>query len=421
MKKNVVLTLLVFAIMAVPMFAEPSFSGSFSYGLNYDFEHEEGGKFSEVWEGIDNNIEIDFEATLSDFTSLTASVSGDEDDKVTVGTLVLSQDLTGALGMTGDFGFSYKVGKQTFAPEVYTCLKYPDAEVGNNVTAITYKETVEVDIDGEKHQVVVEKELENPRGGIRGSGEGELGFVGTIALFETINVSVALYPQTYMDEEKKNEEFGVNLHGAFGDLEVSAYYCKSDENPDYVNKFGWQIDYSGNLMGANAKYTFGDAAVSAFVETNNDSKTTWVALAGSYKLNDFTFKAGFDVNGFGKDDFDLKDSTDVDVRVDYDNDALNVGLRFDGSLDDFTAKSWYRARVGYTISDTTVYGQMWVAGLKDVDLKERASYEAGLKHTIDNVTFNAGYVSNNFWTAWKAFDHPCTHPQGVFFNVKASF
>ena len=422
MKKNVVLVMLVLAMAVVPLFAEPTFSGSFSYGLNYDFGEKD------VWEGLANKGKIDFKAELSDFTSLTASVGGNQGEEVYVNSLVLSQDLTGALGFDGPLAFSYKLGKCNFEVHDYSFIKHPDAKVGTKVSDKMEEYDLEIEEDGETKTVVGKRPVMRGKK-VRGNISNMVGFVATVGIMDTLNVDIALYPETYLNEKKDDEEFAVNLSGTFGKVKASAYYTISQEFTQ-VHKFGWCQDDYGDFVGFNASVQVLEPLfISAFFERDMEDETSTVALSGKYNIGDLSVRLGADVNRIGleyldddkKVEWNVKDCLDVDADLIYKKGGLSSHVRLRGSMDDFATKSYSFCRLAYGIDELTFYGQTWLWGFKDLKMGENVDYEIGMKYNLEKVTVNVGYVDFNTPYTYKAFQDPVDHGTGLFVNFTASF
>ena len=405
MKKNVVLGLVVLALIASPLLADPVFSGSFTYGFTFE-------KKSNLWEDTSNSAKLDFGAKISDYTSLNAVVSADEGDPLEVGTMVFSQDLTGALGIEGAVAISYKLGAQSYTPANYGIYKEPSAEVGVEVGDKT--DTRDVPSAGGTYEetfVVV-----HPDGANRGSDSTEIGLITTLKFAELVNVDLAFYPTTYLNEIDDDEEFAVNLYGNFGPSNLSVYYTVSDTFAQ-VDSDGDLIDGNGDFLGFNADVGFGDVLVSVNFERDMDAETQWFALAGKYTMGGLTAKLGYDVGGIGKDDFDFVDGSDVDVDLAYAIDAFNIALDLNGSLDDFAAKSNVAVKMDYTMAAAKFFAKVKMGKFKDFKSEDDLTYDLGLTYTVDTMAFSLGYTNGS--DSQDIIDDD--HEKGIFAVVQASF
>lgn len=437
MKKNLVLALVALAFLAVPVMAEPTFSAEVDYGFVFNpdpdqaFDYpddDNGGNPIEIqdvdsdWQDLDNSVSVTFDGTISDFTSISAKIKGDEDDKVEVDTLILTQDVTGALGLDGAVDFTLKLGKQKFAPKDYGMMKDPDAEVG-----------VFVEADGDKVFWLdgVEPDTKIPGeefGGILytipvGDDSNYVGFVTSFLIVDMLNIDLALYPSTYANEVVGDEEFGLNIWGEFGDAKVSAYYVVSNQW-DFVEDVDDDdaLDYNGDFFGLNTEVTLGDAIVSGLYEIAlskdiNDKMVSKAALAGSYTLSDVTFKLGTDVENLGAEDADFVDNTDVDFKVAYAADSFNVGTSLEASLDDFAAESELAFNADYTLDAAKFFAKINFATFKDFKAEDHLEYDLGVTYTLDTVAYSLGYANDS--DSQDIIDDD--HETGVFFLVKASF
>ena len=446
MKKNIVLAMIVLAILVAPAFAEPAFHGEASYSLVYEQDSKaknaDGTDADKQWEELDNNASIKFDAELDEFTTLSAEIKGDEDKAVEVESMVLSQDLTGFLGIEGPVSFSYKLGKQEWEVKDYGLMKDPDAHAGLLVEAKT-KEIV--DANGFKKEEVkvfpVVAGIDIPVG----DDSNMVGFVATIGIMDALNIDVAVYPSTLLNEEENDSEFGVNVYGTFGSAKVSAYYTQStpyvyceDTDDDDMK------DDKGDMLGFSAEYAINDAfLVSALAETRLADKyiggfdqlkdpITGVALAGSYTMDGLVVKLGADVTELGADkikadkdkdgndtleDWNVVDALDVDLEVEYTLADLTLGLEADTSLNDFAVDSDAKVTAKYVIADATLFASAKMKQFKDFKAKDHLEYDLGASYAAGAVTFTGGYTKNADTLDILDDDHE----KGFFFQVKASF
>ena len=443
MKKNIVLAMIVLAILVAPAFAEPAFHGEASYSLVYEQDKEknaDGTQDDKQWEDLDNNASVKFDAELDEFTTLSAEIKGDEGKAVEVETMILSQDLTGFLGIEGPVSFSYKLGKQEWKPQDYGLMKDPDAHAGLLVEAKT-KDIV--DDNGFKKEVVKVCPVEGGLDFVVGDDSNMVGFVATIGIMDALNIDVAVYPTTYLNEAKNDSEFGVNVYGTFGSAKVSAYYTQSvpylfvEDTDDDDAK-----DDKGDMLGFNAEYAINDAfLVSALVETrladeitveNLDidfpaDATTFVALAGSYTMDGLVVKLGADVSDLGADkiegadkkaeDWNVVDALDVDLDVEYTLADLTLGFVTETSLNDFAVDSNAKVTAKYAIADATLFASAKMKQFKDFKAKDHLEYDLGASYAAGAVTFTGGYTENADTLDILDDDHE----KGFFFQVKASF
>ena len=443
MKKNIVLAMIVLAILVAPAFAEPTFHGEASYSFVFEQDkakNADGTQPDKQWEKLANNAKIKFDAELDENTTLSAEIKGDEGKAVEVQTMILSQNLTGVLGIEGPVSFSYKLGKQEWKPQDYGLMKDPDAHAGIKVAAKTEDATMKdegITFTG-KTPVKHEKGLLTV-----GSDSKLVGFVATIGIMEVVNIDVALFPSTYVNETKDDAEFGVSLYGTVGAANFSAYYTQS---VPYVfckkkNDDGMK-DNKGDMFGFNADYAINDAfLVSVLLETRladnyvsdpvvkySDKAITRVALGGSYTgVEGLTVKLGADVAGIGADkiegaekkaeDWNVVDALDVDLDLAYTLAGLTLGFVTETSLNDFAAKSNAKATVKYAIADATLFGSAKMKKFKDFKAKDDFAYDLGASYAAGAVTYTAGYTKGADTLDILDDDHQ----KGFFFRVKASF
>lgn len=440
MKKNIVLVMVVLALLVVPAFAEPTFSGEAKYTLVVNNDVADGTDIQ--WEDMSNNAKINFDAQMDDFTSLSAEVKADQGKALEVQTMVFSQDLTGALGIDGPVSFSYKLGKQDYAPKNYSLTKEPDAKVGVLVEKVTEEvwttKAVKDDNDVIIGYTTVKEDVDVKNGNlIKGSDSSMLGFVATIGIMDALNIDVAVYPTVFLNEAEKDEELAINVYGAFGNVEASVYYTKSvlynyckDTDDDGMK------DDKGDMFGFNAKATFDALAVSALVETRLEDEgvdkkvekaTSKAAVAATYDFGDLDLKLGVDVAGIGNDkhsvndtkevDWNVKDAADVDLNVDYVMDALTAGLAVEGSLDDFAGNSNAKLTVKYALGNATFFAAGKATQFKDFKAEDHFKYDLGVSSSIGAATYAVGY-NNGIDTLDTLADEG---DKGFFFQVKASF
>lgn len=450
MKKNVVLGMIVLGLLVVPALAEPTFSGSFSYGFHYDPEADDTKK---IFEEGDHDASIDFTAAISEYTSLSAKMDGDSGGNVEVDHMILSQDVTGALGVDGPLGFSYKVGKQNYAPPDYSHFKDPGAEVGVQVSGSMDEVLVQHDLDGDTAtpdvwvvtkadklyttttQVVdasgnpVVDSAGNPvyLTKPRGSDANEIGLVLTFDLLDgTAMLDAAVYPKSFMDDNDDTMELGITLSGKAGPAEYAVYYAKSEEFA-YVDSDGDTIDGDGDVVGANLKLTFGDFVATVLGEYDLDEgqEAALAAISAGYSIAGLTATVGADLAkiGIAKEDngnveWEAMDNLDVDLDLGYTIAGFETNVEFRSSLDDFSPNSSAKLTAAYTLGDLVLYGAAKMGTFKDFEVKDDLTYEAGLTYTLDNVAFNVGYTNGSDYKAY--YDSP-DHKKGVYLNITTSF
>ena len=409
MKKNIVLVMVVLALLVAPAFADPTFSGEFKYTMVYDLD-DDAKTADQPWEKVGSKASIAFGTDLDDFTSVTAEMKADEDKEVKVQNLILSQDLTGVLGIEGPVTFSYKLGVQDYEVQNNAIMGDADAKVGTMVV------------------LADDATADNPR---KGSDSKLFGFVSTIGIMDVLNIDVVAYPETLLDDMKNDEEFGVNVYGTFGPVALSAYYVKSvpfeyrnGDNDD-------DLDNKGDMAGFNSLVTFSDNfSASVLVEARLEDKgtdvegskavektTTKAGVAAAYTLGGLTTKLGADVAKLGADDFDLVDNLDVDLILGYALDTFNAGFELKTSLDDFAAESSAKVKFDYTIADAKFFASAKAKTLKDFKAEEDLAYDFGVSYAAGAATFNVGYA--NGADTLDTIDK--NHDNGVFFQVVASF
>ena len=399
MKKNIVLAMVVLAMLVVPAFATPSFSGEFSWATVYDFDAD-GDK---GWEDLSNGVEVDLSADMSDFTSLEAVIAGDEGDVVEVDTMILSQDLTGALGIDGPVTFEYSVGMQDYEVQSFSIMEDPSAVVG-----VTVEANEDGDVNDDDATLVV------------GEDSKLVGMVATIGMMGLVNVDVALYPSTYTNELAGDEEFAVNVYGEFGPAEVSVYYVASEEFDFCVDSDDDDIiDEAGQYFGFNAGAAFGAVEASVMFEYDIEEETSVLALAGAYEVaEDIAVEAGIVTEDLGDDDFDFAECSAVEVKAEAAVDALEVEFGVEaGDLSELAAETEVSLALAYELGDLTLYTAVQLGTLKDFDAEDDLTYEIGATVDVDSVTYNLGYMNGSDEFSIEDDDVE----KGLYLSVTASF
>ena len=447
MKKNIVLSMIVLTLLVVPVFAEPTFSGSFSYGFHYDVEADDP---KPIYENGDHNASIDFTAAISEFTELSAKMKGSDNDTVKVEHMILSQDVTGALGIDAPVAFSFKVGKQDYAPADYSHFKDPGAKLGINVEPELEEKKVLQDLtvgtETNTYQIKVAEpiaydatDLTNLK--LRGTDSKEIGLIMTFDVLEgMLKLDTVLYPKSLMDDNDDSIELGVALSGAAGPAKYSAYYAKSDrfESSDFkaeykgvavpvtlVDKAGDTIDSKGDVMGLNFDLTFGDFVTTVLADYDLDAETAMAAISAGYSIVGLTATVGADIGKIGikkedngGEDWDAKKNLDVDLDLAYAIGGFETKAELRTSLDEPDVNSNVKLTLAYTLGDAVFYGAAKMGTFKDFDVEDHLAFEAGLKYTLDSVAFNLGYTKGS---DYKAYYDSVDHKRGVYFNVSTSF
>lgn len=460
MKKNIVLSMIALTLLVVPALAEPTFGGAFSYGFHFDIDPDDDGVDSTIFEEGDHNASIEFTAAISDFTSLSAKIKGDDDAEVKVEHMILTQDVTGALGIDGPVAFGFKVGKQSYTPPDYSHFHDPDFTVGIDVVPEKEDKTIYVKdgntpSDPEHYEVTAQqvkvhealKDVINGENRVisakyQGEDSKEIGFVITFDLLEgVLKLDGILYPKSLMDDDEDTTEAGVTLYGSVGPVNYAAYYVKSDrfDASEYhvidsakrpvpvtlVDSAGDTIDEEGDSTGLNFDLTFGDFVATVFADYDLDEETAKVAVSAGYTIVGLTATVGADIENIGiekKDngnvDWAAKDNLDVDLDLAYAIGGFETKVEFRSSLDDFELESDVKLTLAYTLGDLVLYGAAKMGQFKDFDVKDHLTYEAGLQYTLDSVAFNLGYTNDSDYKAY--YDDP-DHKKGIYFNVSTSF
>ena len=439
MKKNIVLVMVVLALMVAPILAESPFSGEFNYTLVYDNDAEEGT--DKQFEDFDNSAKIKINAQIDEFTSISSKVSADEGDALEVDEMVLSQDLTAALGIEGPVSVSYKLGLQTWTPEDYSIIKEADAEIG-------------VDVEHKKSKTKYHNfglEIKEPKD-LQGDDSDMFGFVTTLGIMGVANVDLAFYPKGLLNEAEYDEEMAVNVYGTFGLADVSVYYARSALF-NFVDGDGDLIDECGDMFGFNALGHFNGFDVSVLFETQledtyyknvvvtdadgfktvgteEEATTTDAvsrfAVAGTYTYNNITAELGADVCKIGVDklkvkdemvDWNIMDATDVDLKVTYKQDALSTKFKVNTSFDDLAAKSKASVEVKYALEKAELFASAEMKKFKDFEAKEDLAFDLG-------ATVNAGVMEYTFGYTDGADTQDVIdddHEKGLFFHLTTSF
>lgn len=473
MKKSIAFTFILLVAFAVQLSAEAGFSGSFKYGLNYDLEAEDPDKeFVEV----DNSVKITVDGTVNDFTSISAEITADEGDDLNLGSLVLSQDVSGALGVTGPVSFSFKVGKQSYSPPNYSTAYETGAKVGVKVEQkkddkdLLFSASGKM-FEGDTETTIIEHQWAKGKVTLPGQGSDSnlIGLVTTLGVLDIIYLDLALYPQTYFDGDDNSAEFSAALYGTIGNVNiggaysvsrVSAYRDKKQvldmdgDNPkpradqeaegDLIDNAGDNVSFSvgwadfGAKAGLTVRYdmeeddetlyyravgknTKGEDVEGDYKWTESFGSKLSAAVDGSYMFPfGLGFGLGYKINNVLTDDFDFAADSDLSLDIDYNGvENLSVHVDFDlGSFSAIMADASAKLTASYGFGDTTVYGAAKLGTFEDFKVADDLTYEAGVMHALDGVTFNVGYTSGS---DFKAYYDEDDHAKGVFLTIAASF
>ncbi len=362
MKKTIVLLTIVLAFVAAPVFAETT--SAFSGEVEYAF----GSDFSDYKEDLDSIGKISLTGQVGEFTTITLSYemeadsdgSGDTTNDAWLNTtnLILTQDVTGALGVDGPISFAYALGKQDFEVADYSAVAgYGDFEA-----------------DAETNSA--------------------LGLKMTIGATEMFNADVVVYPKSYYDGK---EEFALNAYGTVSMIDYSAYvvmnnaYDVSDLNDDFPSITTDMIFYGVNVGAVIDALSVGVLFEGVSVEEESLGK---FGVAGKYQVTE-EFSAGL---AFGTK------FTSVDTGKDFsDYSAIGINVNYDFSE---AFGVWAAAILNNLNFDNDFYDDIF-------------GYELGAKAMLDGVTYSAGWT---YKSDYQAFDASSMCPDGnIFFKVAASF
>ncbi len=357
MKKTIVLLTIVLAVLAAPLFAEVTVSGDVDYRFGYNAD-----AYSE---GSDMDFDAGLGIDLSDYTSISLNFSADnevdaaDDNAVTLDNLVLTQDITGAMGMDGDFGVALSLGVSSFEPVEYNGVAgYGDFEYS--------------DEDGDNRY-----DLWNIL---------DPSTVMTKASISVSDVTIdaALYETG--SEVFDAPQFGVNVYGTFGivDASVNLLYVKATVGEDLVS------------LGANfAAEAIEDLMVGAGMEM--------FLSDGEWFLN-YGVSVGYTF-----------DALSVGFAMKSDMESRDFGYEFMDVTD-------FAINVNYMVTEAAkVFAGFKIAGDEnpavDTDFADAFGYELGASYTLDVVTYSLGWADGSDYVGQtgSAVDG------AVFARVQASF
>ncbi|QEN08425.1 hypothetical protein EXM22_10675 [Oceanispirochaeta crateris] len=334
MRKTIVLLTIVLAILAAPVFAEVTASGSVEFGFAYNADN-----YSEY---ADNEVDVNLGATVGEYTSIDANLSAAEDTSaldqvVYLDSMTLTQDITGALGMDAGFGLSATFGISSFEPMEYQAVAgYGDFEYDDDSSELTTYNLIEGDT---------------------------IMSMASISLEDMVTIDVAVY-EPGAEVMSDAMQFGINAYGTFGMVDASVSYLKI---ADKTSIFGLNAaampmedltvgagvssyNYDGDSItgfGVSASYTMdaltaGFAMTSATTSLDTDEEfgdVTNYAVNVNYMVSEAaTVFAGVMIagDGDGNVDTDLADTLGYEVGASYvlDGVTYSAGYTFDS---DYTA------------------------------------------------------------------------------------
>lgn len=321
MKKTIVLLTIVLALIAAPVFAETGFSGS----VDYKF----GTNFTEFGDEVDNDSAISLDGKVGEFSVVSVSIEaneegydGTEDQTAKVTNLVLSQDVTGALGLSSPVTFAYALGVQSFEPADYS----------------------EVAGYGEA--------------GLDAETATGLALVATFGVTEMFMLDVAAFPKTYFGAA---HEFAVNAYGTISMVDYSAYYQLSA--------------VGGDMVGANMGLVIDALSVGAALDMIlTDAMNSGVyGVAAQYTIEAFTAGLAFG-SAFANVDTGMtfSDVSAIGVNLNYDiTEAATVWAAVKMPFADISDNFGYEAGIEAGLDGVT-YGIGWT------DASDYKAFDAGL-------------------------------------------
>jgi hypothetical protein len=336
MKKTIVLMTIVLAILAAPVFAEVTASGDvdFRFGMNGDVYAEKN----------DNDVTLNLGATIGDFTSVTVEMSATnetgESDAVTLDQMVLTQDVTGALGVDAPVGVAMSFGVTDFMPKQYQAVAgYGDFEYDDDMA------------DPYTYNVI-----------------GEAGTIMTkasISIVDMVTVDVAMY-EPGVEFMSDAMQFGINAYGTFGMVDASVSYLKFADEMFSIGVNAAAAPVDGLEVGAG------------FTQANDGTETySAFGVSAAYTIDALT--AGVAMKS-------IMSSVDSPLEFgDVTNYAVNVNYMVTEELKAFAA-----AKITGDMSPV------------DTDLADTLGYEVGASYVLDGVTYSLGYTDASDYVAYDA-------------------
>ncbi|OQY31630.1 MAG: hypothetical protein B6241_13455 [Spirochaetaceae bacterium 4572_59] len=344
MKKTFVILTIVLAMLAAPVFAEVTASGEVNYAWGFNADDYE--------ENIDtNDMVINLGGTVGEYTSIAAEFEGENDLSgnvsaggnsyaVSMNTMEITQDVTGALGIDAGVSVALTVGIEDFDPKEYNDMAYGD-----------------FDLDGEINPGTVMTKV-------------SLGFQ------DMVTVDAAVY----------EKGLGVNAYGNIADMaDVSVYYMMdfAVTSWDKATEIATITDAKDfNILGANAAIMVMDGLKlgAGFEMASWDTSSvyeSWTVYGVSavYTMDALTATLGTNTDVY--EDSDFGEETDVAIAVDYAvNEMISVNAAYKMPIDAGTAD----------LADVMGYEVGVKAAVDGV------TYKAGYALGSDNNAFDGGFM-----------------------------